>query len=236
VSGVGPRRGRAGAAGLLAVVLALVAAAPARGEIPRDEPEAAAAGTREAEPDLPDYGPLPQDLRPRIGALSIPQTPGFKLTYSRFTARRIGGQGQPFNVPALAFYFISSWLRLGLTTRFGLEDASGNGSRDWFIEEAATLGLQAPGWLPHLLPFVEFSAGLGMRLFKTFNNSQFTSTWSYGLNFGTEIYLTRRFYLTAAIGWIRPIVSPKTVASPQQPEQHIDVFTDTFIFPVGFGI
>jgi hypothetical protein len=229
-------RAAAALAGVLVLAAGLTPARAQPGAVPRDEP---APAPEPGGDTLPDYGPPPMARAapaPGVPALDVPETPRFKLTYSRFTAHRLGGLDQPFNVPALTFYVLSSKLRVGATTRLGLDASGTSSSSDWFLDEVVSVGVQLTGLIDRVVPFVDFNAGFGFRMYATFNNSLPSFTWSFGVQAGAEIYLTRRLYLSAALGWIRPVVSVKTAASDLEPERILDVYSDTFIFTVGFGL
>jgi hypothetical protein len=87
-----------------------------------------------------------------------------------------------------------------------------------------------------MVPFLDFNAGIGFRMFATFGNSLPSSQWCFGLQGGTEIYVQRRLYLSLAVGWLRPVVSVKTASTLGVPEQILDLYSDAFIFTVGVGL
>jgi hypothetical protein len=219
-------------AALLLVLAAGLGTARAAPVVPRDEPAPAPDPA-----DLPDYGPQPAAAAAApVPPLELPETPRFKLTWSRFTAHRLGGQDQPFDAAGVTFYLVSSWLRVGATTRLGVEEAQAGAPADWFLDEVGSVGLQLPGVLPRVVPFVDVLAGFGFRMYKTFNNSLPSFTWCFGLQAGAEVYLTRRAYLSLAAGWLRPVVSVKSTPNPTENEQILDVYSDTFMFTVGIGL
>jgi hypothetical protein len=206
--------------------------------VPRDEPEPLPDGAVIPAPDeLPDYGPVPlaepaqspEAAASKVAPLVIPYTPRFKLTYARFTGHKIGGRDQPFNLAGFTLYLVSGWLRVGATTRFGLEDGVAGEPRDFFLDEVFSAGLQASGWSRRILPFVELNGGLGFRMYYSFNNSFPCFQWSVGVDVGAELYVAGRFYFTGALGWLRPVVRLQTPVADS-------IYSDTFIFKVGLGI
>ena len=160
--------------------------------------------------DLPDYGPPPIDeaappsSQPRkpVPPLVVKRVPRFKLTYQRFVDHRIGGEASPYNVGAVTFFPLSTWVRLGCTLRFGMEQSSGK--RSYFIDGLATVGAQLLEVVRGFTPFVDFSVGPGLRMYTTFNNTMPSLQWTFGLDAGVEVYLGGRFYLSGAIGWSGP--------------------------------
>jgi hypothetical protein len=251
---------RGARAALLAAALGLAAGvASAQGPaVPRDEPEPQPEpGADQPEPapspapfpappapgpapldDLPDYGPPPEGERaapasqPRraIPPLVFKRTPHLKLTYQRFVDHRLGGEASPYHVMALTFFPLSTWVRLGCTARFGYEETHGKPS--WFLDFLATAGLQLPEAARGFTPFVDFSVGPGLRLYTTFHNSMPSLQWTFGLDAGAEVYLSRRFFVTGALGWVRPVARIKQASVGHE---MVDVYSDAFIFKLGIG-
>ena len=60
-----------------------------------------------------------------------------------------------------------------------------------------------------------------------------------GIDTGIEVYVARRFYLSAAIGWAHPVYGGVDVAALNAEPDVImrkDFATDSFTFKVGLGL
>ena len=99
----------------------------------------------------------------------------------------------------------------------------------------ASLGLQ---WPMRVTPFLEgrFAAGIFGGVFQ----GQAVVSWVYegGIDTGIEVYVARRFYLSAAIGWAHPVYGGVDVAELNQNQTVVrkDFATDSFTFKVGLGL
>jgi hypothetical protein len=207
---------------------------------PRPEGEAAAAamppgaapGTAPgATPDAPLAAAPASQPRLKVPPLVIKRVPRFKLTYQRFVDHRLGGEASPYHVAAVSFYPLSTWVRLGCTVRFGMEES--DSKKSWFLDALFSGGLQVPEFVRGVTPFVDFNVGPGFRLYTTFNNSMPALQWTFGLDAGAEVHLGGRLYVSGAVGWVRPIARIKQATAGRE---MVDVYGDAFIFKLGLGL
>lgn len=158
--------------------------------------------------------------------------PRFQLAYRRLVAAGLTGGDAPFDVVELDFYPVSSLIRFGLDGELGW---SGGDYGLWYVTTGATLGVQYPA---RVTPFLEgrFVAGLVGGSFR----GQAAVSWMYqgGIETGVDIYYWRRFYVSAAIGWVHPVYNGIDVAALDQNQQVIrkDFSSDSFTFKVGLGL
>jgi hypothetical protein len=164
------------------------------------------------------------------------RTPGLKLGYRRFTFAQVGasstagpGTDEPFDVLSLDFYPISSSWRLGLTTQYGWQSGTFRQGGDAFIAQSVSLGGQIPG--PVVTPFIEAYAGGGyMQRTHAGLNAVATAYGQLGADVGTEVFLARHFFLSAALGFIHAangFVKDNTFGS---------FSVDTWSFKLGLGL
>jgi hypothetical protein len=240
---------RGALAALLAAQLVL-AAGGARAQVPRDEPEPLPEPAGQPAPvaplapipppldELPDYGPRPEEegaaapaSRPhKVPPLVIKRTPRLELTYQRFVDHRLGGEATPYHVAALTFFPVSTWLRLGCTVRFGMEQTDGKPS--WFLDGLAVAGVQLPEVARGFTPFADFSIGPGFRYYTAFHNTYPSLQWTFGVEAGANVYVSGRVYLTGSVGWVRPVVRVKQASGDRE---KVDAYSDAFIFKLGVG-
>lgn len=159
-------------------------------------------------------------------------TPRFKLSFRWLEAAGLEGGAQPFDVAEMDFYPASGLIRFGVDSEFGW---AGGKYGLWYLLTGATLGLQ---WPARVTPFLEgrFVAGLiGGELM-----GQTAVSWMYqgGIETGVEIYYAGRFYVSAAVGWARPVYGGVDVAqlNTNQTIVRKDFATDTFTVKVGLGL
>jgi hypothetical protein len=228
----------------LAALLAIIAI-PVHAETkPGAEFAAGVTDSRAMWGELPDYGPQPVVSEPsvaapassRVAEARAARSPRLRLTYSRFSTRAIGGEEQPFSVPAVTLFVHAKWLRIGASTRLGLEEGSGGSSSSWFIDEVFGVGVQQPHLWPYVVPFLDARVGFGFRMYTTFNNTLPSLMWSYGVEAGVDVYIYERIYLSLAVGWVRPITSVTAPATAGLKERTLDLYHDTFVFTVGLGL
>ncbi|HEY2731615.1 MAG TPA: hypothetical protein VGK52_16845 [Polyangia bacterium] len=164
------------------------------------------------------------------------RTPGLKLGYRRFTFAQVGasatagpGADEPFDVLSLDFYPISSSWRLGLSTQYGWESGTFRQGGDAFIAQSVSLGGQIPG--PVVTPFIEAYAGGGyMQRTHAGLNTVATAYGQLGVDVGTEVFLARHFFLSAALGFIH-------AADGFVKDNAFGSFSvDTWSFKLGFGL
>ena len=160
--------------------------------------------------------------------------PRLKLAYRRLVAAGLEGGEAPFDVVELDFYPVSGLVRFGIDTELGW---SGGPYGLWYLTTGATLGLQ---WPARVTPFVEGRFGAG--LFGGSLRGQAAVSWIYqgGIDTGIELYYARRFYLSAAIGWVHPVYGGVDVAAlnahPNLAPVRKDFADDSFTFKVGLGL
>jgi hypothetical protein len=170
---------------------------------------------------------------PRVLASEHP-VPRVKLGYRRQSTVGLENDSIDWHGVDLEFYPVSRrWFRLGIAGQLAFGTAYGA----WSFQTGLSAGFQYP-W--RVTPFVEgrFSAGLiGGR----YEGAGLVS-WIYtgGIEGGVEIYLVKRFYLTAAVGWAHLVFSgidTEFVRShPGIAPRRKDFASDTFTFRVGFGL
>jgi hypothetical protein len=158
--------------------------------------------------------------------------PRFKLSFRWLELAGLEGGRQPFDAAELDFYPASGLIRFGIDSEFGW---AGGKYGLWYVVTGATLGLQ---WPARVTPFVEgrFVAGLIGGSFM----GQTAVSWTYqgGIETGVEIYYASRFYVSAAIGWARPVFGGVDVAQLNENQTIVrkDFQSDTFTFKVGLGL
>jgi hypothetical protein len=203
------------------VVVLLLGALPVR-----------AAGTPWVHPDEDD----PKLARVPVVARSYWRptrpVPRLTLSYRRLWAAGLEGGNQPFDVGEIDFYPVSNLIRFGIEGEFGW---AGGNYRLWYAGTGVTLGMQ---WPARVTPFLvgRFLAGL---VGGSFMGSAAVS-WIYqgGIDTGVEVYYARRFYISAAIGWVHPVYGGVDVAALNANKVLIrkDFANDSFTFRVGLGL
>jgi hypothetical protein len=160
--------------------------------------------------------------------------PRFKLAYRRLWTAGLQGGSTPFDVTELDFYPASGLIRFGVEGEFGW---AGGAYDMWYLLVGATLGVQ---WPARVTPFLEgrFVAGLIGGVYER----QLAMSWMYqgGIEGGVEVYYARRFYLSAAIGWSRPVYGAVDVnallANPGSEPIRKTLSADTLTIKVGLGL
>ena len=133
----------------------------------------------------------------------------------------------------LDYYPVSRFVRFGIAGEVGY----GGGKYGlWYFMTGAWLGLQ---WPMRVTPFLEgrFAAGIMGGSFQ----GQSAVSWIYegGIDTGIEVYVARRFYLSAAIGWAHPVYGGVDVDGAQSEPDDRGAKTSrptTFTFKVGLGL
>jgi hypothetical protein len=116
-------------------------------------------------------------------------------------ARQQGWHLLTFELTPLRRYF-----RLNFATELGVEggEAAANHDRGDFIAmEKIGLGMQIPGWLT---PYFEFQGGAGVGRIELFDRNDLGIMMSTGLDVGVQWAVARSLFLSASVGWIRPVV------------------------------
>jgi hypothetical protein len=186
-------------------------------------------------PPAAELAASPSDATPQpTRSASAGRTPVLGLGYRRFSFVQLGASGstgaatsEPFDSLSLDFYPISRTVRFGLSTQYGWQSGSFN-SRDYFIAQSASLGLQAPG--PVVTPFAEAFAGGGyLRRFQ-FDTTVPTAYWQFGVDAGASFFLAEHGYFSVALGYLRP------VNGFLKQQNFTSVYVDTWSLKIGFGI
>lgn len=164
-----------------------------------------------------------------------PRVPHLKLGYRRFSFAHIGPTSgpmgdEPFSVVSLDLYPISSHFRLGLSTQYGWQEGTFRANGDAFIAQSVALGGQIPGQV--FTPFFEVHAGGGLmqRPNSGLENTIATAYGQLGVDVGTEIFMAKYAFLSAAIGWLRG-------TNGFVKDAELSSFSaNAFTFKLGFGI
>ena len=208
---------------------------------------AAAADDGEDDPKMSRAAPvepfvLPDEDDPKLARGATPRpvpwwrprhaVPRFKLAFRWLELAGLEGGAQPMDVAEMDFYPASGLIRFGLDAEYGW---AGGKYALWSVVTGATLGLQ---WPARVTPFLEgrFVAGLIGGSFM----GQTAVSWIYegGIESGVEIYYAGRFYVSAAIGWTRPVFGGVDVAQLNMNQTIVpkDFVADTFTVKVGLGL
>jgi hypothetical protein len=165
-----------------------------------------------------------------------PSLPHVKLAFRRFDFVRIGASNssdgtaapESFNSLSLDVYPISSLLRVGLSSQYGWQSGTWVAGGDYFLAQSASLGVQK-AW-NHFVPFAEVFAGVGYMRRVQFDRTTPTGYWQMGFDVGTEVYVGRLGYLSAAIGYLHP------VNGFVRGQEFLSIFVDTWSFKLGIGL
>jgi hypothetical protein len=160
--------------------------------------------------------------------------PRVKLGYRRLSAAGLEGGTIDFNVIELSYYPSSRILRFGMEAAFGWGADPYN---SWFFTAGAVLGVQYP-W--RVTPFIEARFNAGLLGGSYMGQSAVSWVYTGGIDTGIEVYVARRFYLSAAIGWVHPTYSGIDVeyvkAHPQLDPERKEFANDSFTFKFGIGL
>jgi hypothetical protein len=195
-----------------------------------------------AAPAAPPRWVFPDEDDPKLarGASRRPwwrvthDVPRLQLAYRRLWTAGLDGGTTAFDVGEIDYYPVSGLLRFGIDGEVGW----GGGHYDlWYFVVGATLGVQ---WPARVTPFLEarFVAGLVGGDY----DHQVVISWMYqgGLEAGADIYVARRFYLSAALGWTHPVYGGIDVAAlmahPGSEPIRKSLGNDTFTFKLGLGL
>ncbi len=185
------------------------------------------AGIELAAAPTPQGAPRPAFVAPRA-----------KLALRHFSFVRLGASTAPdgradpeaFDSVAIDVYPISSLIRIGLSTQFGWQAASGtlSTSGDYFAAESLSLGAQ---WLGNrVVPFAEAFGGVGYMRRLQFDRTVPTAYFQFGVDLGAEIYLSRVGFVSVALGYLRPI---NGFAAQQT---FVTAFANSWSFKLGIGL
>jgi hypothetical protein len=181
----------------------------------------AAATALLAEPDEPGITSALRIARPAEPESSFSRDygPAFKLGLRRFVLPDQAATESEALWGTLDFYVVSRWIRVGMGAAGGV----GRPRNDIYALGNLTAGLQ---WPARVTPFVEFGLGGGLT-YRAMLAGQLFWMHTLGVDAGIEVYLTGDFYLSAAAGWMRPVVHGAAAGQ--------DLYYDTFAMKLGLG-
>lgn len=157
--------------------------------------------------------------------------PRLKLSYRRLTAAGLSGGTQPFDVVELDGYPLSRLVRVGLDGEVGW---GGGNYGLWYVAAGLTAGVQYPA---RVTPFLEARFVAGLLGGSLRGQSAVSWIWQGGVETGVEIYVVRRFYLSAAIGWTHVVYGGVDVAALDRGAVvPADFGADSFTVKVGVGL
>jgi hypothetical protein len=161
--------------------------------------------------------------------------PRAKLAYRNFSTIGLQkGDTLGFHVAELDFYPSSGYLRFGLECQLGFAPGKYDA---WFLATGAALGFQYPG---RVTPFLEGRFDAGLLGGSAAGATAVSYIYMGGIDTGIELYVTGRFYVTAAIGWVHPVYSGVDIdwvlAHPGMAPARKDFESDSFTFKVGIGL
>jgi len=195
-------------------------------------------------PPSPPPPPTAVESVAREAALPVPRSPFVytppraKLGMRHFSFVRLGAstaldgraESEAFDSVGIDVYPISSIIRVGLSTQFGWQSASGmlSTSGDYFAAQSLSLGGQ---WLGNrVVPFAEVFGGVGYMRRLQFDRTVPTAYFQLGVDLGAEIYFARVGFVSLALGYLRPI---NGFAAQQT---FVTAFADSWSFKVGIGL
>jgi hypothetical protein len=202
-----------------------------------EEPSAAApAPNAPMAPPLVGLEPMTDEAAPR--SAFVYTAPRAKLGMRHFSFVRLGAstaldgraESEAFDSVGIDVYPISSIVRVGLSTQFGWQSASGmlGTSGDYFAAQSLSLGGQ---WLGNrVVPFAEVFGGVGYMRRLQFDRTIPTAYFQLGVDLGAEVYFARVGFVSVALGYLRPI---NGFAAQQT---FVTAFTDSWSFKVGVGL
>jgi hypothetical protein len=216
------------------VAVLLMLASAAHAQLDEDDPKLARRPavfsiTDDDDPKLARGLPPPPRSR-----LPTHVAPRFKLAYRSLTTANLDPGEITFHAVELDYYPSSfRFFRFGLDTEIAY---AGGPYNLWYFTVGPTVGFQFP-W--RVTPFVDarFVAGLAGGAV----DGVVAVSYIYvgGLDFGAELYVAGRFFLTGAVGWAHPVFRGADVAfiraHPMFQAQTKEFSADTFTFKVGLG-
>jgi hypothetical protein len=166
--------------------------------------------------------------------------PLIKLSYRRFNLPNLDGSDMTMNGAQIDMYGLSrKWFRIGTELEIGAMTGKlmGKDASNFYLASGFQVGFQYP-W--RLTPFVDFRAAAGIIAGDAASKNAITSMWLVGLDFGVEIYLVDRSYLSASIGWVHPVYRGVDLdfltANPTRDPTTRDISTDTWTIKLGIGL
>jgi hypothetical protein len=179
------------------------------------------------------------------------EAPRLKVSYRLFSLAGLDGGAMWLHGAQLDAYVVSRrWLRIGLELEGGGGSASlaGTGAMLRYGLLGVTAGVQYPA---RVTPFVEgrFAGGVlsgaldgALTVGATTYTGSTATTWMYGggLESGVEVYVYKRAYLSAALGWMHTtwhgVDVPAMMANPAAGMAYTDLAGDTVTLKIGGGI
>ena len=176
---------------------------------------------------------IERDLRPAVAAHPKRGVPRFKMTYRYLPMPSPLGGTLHFHSGGIDVYPLSHYVRIGL----GIDGGYAGGPLGAFYATAsAAFGLQYPSWAT---PFVEGRFAVGIVAGQVQGQLVPSLLYVAGVEGGVEFYLSRRFYVSGALGWVHPMFkSPDMVAMVANPTQPIAMKhyqQDAFTMKFGLG-
>jgi hypothetical protein len=180
----------------------------------------AVAATMAAEPDEPGIASALRITRaPEEPGIAREYGPAFKLGLRRFVLPDQAATESQALWGTLDFYLYSRWLRVGM----GASGGVGRPRNDIYALGQFSAGLQ---WPARVTPFAEFNAGGGLT-YRAMLAGQLFWMHTLGVDAGIEMYLAGDFFLSAAAGWMRPVIHGAAAGQ--------DLYYDTFTMKFGLG-
>jgi hypothetical protein len=157
--------------------------------------------------------------------------PRLTLSYRYLDLAALTGGTQHFDGVGLAVYPLSWYVRAGLEAEFAW---GGGPYQMWLTSLGGIVGVQYPA---RVTPFLDGRFLVGL-VGGTVDGAS-AATWMYagGVETGVDVYYARRFYLTAAIGWMHPVYHGIDVSTIKSGSPVVrDLSNDTLTFKVGLGL
>ena len=176
--------------------------------------------TAAANPDDPGlYAVLAENAPPKEEGFAREQGPGFKLGFRRFVIPDQAASDTEALLGSMEFYPISSYVRFGL----GASGGVGQPRDDILVLGNGSLGVQ---WPARVTPFVDFAFAGGV-YYRAMLAGQVFWMHTLGVDAGVETYIAGDFYVSAAAGWIRPVLHGAAAGQ--------DLYFDAFTMKFGLG-
>ena len=128
----------------------------------------------------------------------------FVFGYRTFAISDALSRRQTWHVGSLELTPLRRYARFNLITEVGWEGgeaAQRDDRADFMLMQKVGVGAQYPHWLT---PLVEFQAGIGAARIEMFERNDLALLYSLGVDGGAQWAVTKRIYLMALVGWIRP--------------------------------
>ncbi|MEE9384231.1 MAG: hypothetical protein V3V08_12570 [Nannocystaceae bacterium] len=153
------------------------------------------------------------------------ESAAFIFGYRSFAISDALARRQTWHIASVELTPLRRYVRLNLITEVGWEGgeaAQVDDRADLSIMQKVGLGVQYPNWLT---PLAEFQAGIGAARVEIFERNDLARLHSFGVDVGAQWAVTRRIYVHASVGWLRPYFTVKTDV----------VYYDRATFKLGVG-